>query len=1056
MNHQIKSACYKLCLYAVGLMFSGVGVVTVASAAGIEFNTAGGTNANNGLHIYVEDTTHIQVKRLNNTGQVYSPTAVPPSTSLDNGVFIRANGKVYGPGHNVTTFTPTGGMFNTYSISAATPANPSSIGVQQTATGNFGITSGPQVTVVWRYTTPLDFMTAEVTLVIPAGYAVSAANPVRYYHVFDTYLGGSDSGCGVKYGGNGASVVVGTYPPPSPSTTCTSSTSIPAGVNIVESFRERSGLSFTHYCASGWSTFFTGSTCSVLQAASMNDTIVTAYQDTGIGIEYDFIAPGTYTFSYDFVIGSPVVPPYDHLEIQHDGIGTLCPENVTVLACKTSAVPCNASDYVNSGTLTGSLTLTPAAPVVTATPSTFTLGSGAPSTTVALQPTAPGGAYVLGVSSLSSLPLNGVKCYNNATSTASCAIVFANTPCVANFECMETGKPTQLAYSNLIATPSARNPIYTKLAGSNFKFDIVALLADGSQATSYTAASNVVVELFDDTTPPASCSAYSSPVASQSITFVAGDAGRKTLAADFNLPQSYKNLRCRVRDQNMTPNIYGCSSDNFSVRPVAPLMSTTALAVPASINDTTVIKAGTSFTLGATTSPASGYSGTLLLDTSKLTAQDPSTASQQNGGQVGNLYLANTTNNLTVGTNATGVSNNASYSEVGYLYASTGSFRDDNFTSIDLKPANCAASNTCDCVTSTTGNAYLSDVIDANGRYGCSIGNKTTQSFGRFIPDHFSVVKPTTFNGFCTAGGFIYMDQPFNLTASIEARNFSNVKTLNYQQLYGHATVTGQMLDGSSTVAINRLAITAPPASPWVNGAYSFVANKFTRLAAPDGPFDTLSIGLGVTESSGIDNGLVPLWDRDMDATNPTCVPDPTGTSSNAAGACKAVKIASTKMRYGRLKLSNASGSELLALPVPLRLEYWNAASGWNLNTLDSCSNIVASDMAFAYPATSTKTQLTACETAITVTGTAPNQTVKLSAPGAGNFGWTDLTLNLDSTAAGNRCVAVGGTGPLATTANFPWLKYNWLGTGVDNPKSKASFGIYKNAGEFIYLRENH
>ncbi|MFZ6846280.1 DUF6701 domain-containing protein [Undibacterium sp. RuTC16W] len=1055
MNSFIKSASYRYCLYVMSLLLSGFGVTT-ASAAGIEFNTTGGSNANNGLHIYIEDTTHIQVKRLDGTGQVYSPGAVPPSTSLDNGVFLRANGKVYGPGHNVTTFTPTGGMFSTYSISATTPPNPASFGVQQTATGNFGVTSGPQVTVVWRYTTPLDFMTAEVTLVIPAAYAVSAANPVRYYHVFDTYLGGSDNGCGVKYGGGGASVVVGTYPPPAPSTTCTSSTSIPSGVNIVESFRERSGLSFSHYCASGWSTFFTGSTCSVLQTASMNDTIATTYQDTGIGIEYDFIAPGTYTFSYDFVIGSPVVPPYDHLEIQHDGVGTLCPENVTVLACKTSTVPCNASDYVNSGTLTGSLTVTPAAPVVTATPSTFTLGSGAPSATVALQPTAPGGAYVLGVSSLSALPLNGVKCYNTATSTASCAIVFANTPCVANFECMETGKPTQLAYNNLVVTPSARNPLYTKLAGSNFKFDIVALLANGSQATNYTAASNVVVELFDDTTPPASCSAYSSPIASQSITFVAGDAGRKTLVTDFNLPQSYKNLRCRVRDQNMTPNIYGCSSDNFSVRPVAPVMNTTALAVPASINDTTVIKAGTPFTLGATTSPVAGYNGILLLDISKLTAQDPSAASQQNGGQVGNLYAANTTNNLTVGTNASGVSNNASYSEVGYLYASIGSFRDDNFTSIDLKPANCAASNTCDCVTSTTGNAYLSDVIDANGRYGCSVGNKTTQSFGRFIPDHFSVVKPTTFNGFCTAGGFIYMDQSFNLTASIEARNFSNAKTLNYQQLYGHATVTGQMLDGSTTVAINRLAITAPPASPWVSGAYSFVANKFTRLAAPDGPFDALSIGLGVAESSGIDNGLVPLWDRDMDTTNPACVPDPTGTSSNAASACKAVKIASTKMRYGRLKLSNASGSELLALPVPLKLEYWNAASGWNLNTLDSCSNIVASDMAFAYPATSTKTQLTACETAITVTGTAPNQTLKLSAPGAGNFGWTDLTLNLDSVAAGNRCVAVGGTGPLATTANFPWLKYNWLGTGVDNPKSKASFGIYKNAGEFIYLRENH
>ena len=51
----------------------------------------------------------------------------------------------------------------------------------------------------------------------------------------------------------------------------------------------------------------------------MSNTITTTLQDTGIGISYDFTAPGTYTFSYDFVIGSTTVPPYDHIEIRHDG-----------------------------------------------------------------------------------------------------------------------------------------------------------------------------------------------------------------------------------------------------------------------------------------------------------------------------------------------------------------------------------------------------------------------------------------------------------------------------------------------------------------------------------------------------------------------------------------------------------------------------------------------------------------------------------------------------------------------------------------------------------------
>ena len=336
--------------------FSTAGAVTIPSLT--EFNSTGGNTSTDGLHFYMEDTTKIQVRRLNNTGQVYLSTAIPPSSSLDNGVFIRANGLVYGPSHTIgADYYPSGGMYNTYAITPASPANPSAPGVQQTATGTFGITAGPQVSVLWKYTTPFDFLIAEVTLTIPAGYTVSAANPVRYYHVFDTYLGGSDYGCGVSFIDVNGKRVIGTYPPAS-GTTCPSSTSIPAGVSVVESFRERGGQTFSSYCASGWYSFFDTSTpnCSVRQSASMSNTVVTTYQDTGIGIELDFTAPGTYTFSYDFVIGSPNVPPYDHLEIRHDGVGTLCPENVTVLGCTSSTVPCPPANYVNTGTLTGSVT----------------------------------------------------------------------------------------------------------------------------------------------------------------------------------------------------------------------------------------------------------------------------------------------------------------------------------------------------------------------------------------------------------------------------------------------------------------------------------------------------------------------------------------------------------------------------------------------------------------------------------------------------------------------------------------------------------------------------
>jgi MSHA biogenesis protein MshQ len=1029
-----------------------------AVAAFVEFNSSGGTSATDGLHFYIEDTTHLQIRRLNNTGQVYSPTATPPSTSLDNGVFLRANGKLYGPSHSVgAAFNPSGGMYNTFSITPTSPANPSSVGTQQVATNTLGITSGPQISIVWKYTTPLDFMTADVTLTIPAGYAVSAANPVRFYHVIDTYLGGSDSGCGLGFTDTNGKFVVGTYPPPT-GTSCPSSTSIPAGVTIVESFRERSGQTFSSYCAAGWSTFFNngGPNCSIAQTAALSNTIVTTYQDTGIGVAIDFTAAGTYTFSYDFVIGSTAVPKYDHLEIVHDGSATLCPENVTVRACTSSTVPCPSGSIVNTGTLTGNLTVTPSAPAVTVTPSNFSIGPTNYSPVMVLQGSGTG-IYTLGISNISgTAPLNGIKCWNG--SSASCTLTIANTPCASNFECLETGR----AYNNLTAAPSTRNPLYTKLAGKDFKFDVVALQALGVPATTYTAAANVVVELFDDSasSKPA-CNAYSSPVASQAITFIASDLGRKTLPAFINLPNAYGKLICRVRDSNRTPNVYGCSSDDFSVRPLAPVLNTTASALAVSPLNTqpTVIKAGAPFVLGANTTPVAGYSGSLLQDISKLTAQKTTNnTTQQIGGTVGKLFAAGSVTNLAIATNSP-LSNNASYSEVGYLYAAPGSFRDDSFTGIDLLPADCAKTNTCDCVTKTqpptpdNGDAYLSDVLDSTNRYGCSIGNTTSVSFGRFIPDHFSVVTPATFNGFCTAGGFIYMDQPFTLSAVVEARNFADVVTTNYSDLFGLAAVTPQMLNAPATVLPNarlNYSVTA-----WLNGASTFSTDKFKRLATPDGPYDTLDMGLSLADAD-----FVPLWNRNMDATKPSCTPDPIGTSSSAAGACKAAKVASTKMRYGRLKLTSVHGSELLGLPVPMRLEYWNGASGWNINQLDVCTNFSNTNFSLEFPiGTGAKpNNLAACETALTSPGVAPAQKILLSAPGTGNSGWTNLTLNLD-TPSGNQCVALGGVGPLAIkagTIGMPWLQYNWFGTGLVNPKVRATFGVYKNANEFIYLRELH
>ncbi len=794
----------------------------------VEFNSTGGTTSTNGLHFYIDDSTQIQVKRLNNTGQVYEPTTLPPSTNIDNGIFLRANGLVYGPDHNVATFTPTGGMYSTRSITATSPANPSSIGVEQNATSNFGISSGPQVTVNWKYTTPFDFITAEVTLVIPATYAISAANPVRYYHAFDTFLGGSDNGCGVRYIDTNGKQVVGTYPPAS-GTTCPSSTSIPTGVSVVESFRERSGLTFSNYCASSWSSFWVNGTtnCSILQSANMSNNIATTYQDTGIGIQYNFTAPGTYTFSYDFVVGSFLVPPYDHLEIRHPGTANLCATDFTVLACTSSTVPCPAANIVNTGTLTGSLTNTPASPAITETPSTFTLGSSASTATVSMLGSSPGGTYTLSATGLSTLPLNGTKCWNTSASTASCTYVISNNPCIKDFECLETG----VAYNNLTSTPSARNPLYTKLAGTGFTFDVAALQASGAVSTTYTAASNVTVEIFDDSTSPQpACSAYASPIASQAITFAAGDSGRKTLAANFSIANAYRKLRCRVRDNNLSPVVYGCSSDNFAVRPTSFTVSSTANAdnAGASTTATPIVKAGSNFSLTAATG-LTGYNGTPSIDNTKLSAHS------------GAVQIGTLTGSFNTASSGTATGAAFSYSEVGYFRFAANGVYDDTFTAVDSALGDCA-----------------SGYAASGSKYGCSFGNSaTTNYFGRFTPDHFDTLVTQG----CTTGGFTYSAQPFN--ATITARNLSGTATQNYDGSSNFAkTVTlsdANAVAGSLTPAsLAASAFTAGIAN--ATSAFSFTSAKTAPATIKLHALDTDNVASSATEgTANIRSGRLKL-----------------------------------------------------------------------------------------------------------------------------------------------------------------------------------------------------
>ena len=858
--------------------------MNVVSAQVIQFNSSGGTTATNGLRVYINDTTQLQVRRLNSNGsvggQVYNSSVIPPSSALDNGVFLRANNIMYGPSHNVGGgYNPAGGNYNSRSwVSTTSPANPSSNGVQQTASMNLGVTSGPQVNIVWKYTTPLDFITADVTVTIPSAFPVNAANPVRYFHVVDTYLGGSDNGCGfVMTDGNGKRVV-GTYPPPS-GTTCPSSTSIPSGVSVVESFRSRSNPAhpngfFNGYCAVNYASFYNSSgsstqNCFIGSTFPLQNQIATTFIDTGIGIHYEFTSPGTYTFSYDFVIGSTSVPSYDHIEITHDGSATLCPETLTVQACTSSTVPCPVANIVSTGVLQGNVTLTPTATGVTFSPTSFSIGGSSSvsgsTANVNLQATsASAGTYTLGATITNgTIPLNGTKCVIGNTA-ASCSLIISNTACVSKFDCIETG----------VSVNTTRNPLHTKLAGTAFSFDVVALTSTGAIATTYTG--TPTVELYDSSTAPVCSSATALSGSSQVLTMAAANNGRKTINA-LTLANAYKKLSCRVRDA--TANVTTCSSDSFTVRP----SSLTVTSATANVNGdptngsstttATYMKAGdaslpgvNNFNLNAVTGVL-GYDGTPAVVPSLTEWQSPPSSGPPSGGRpapgVGTVAGAFAAALPTTGT-ATG--SQFTYNEVGYFRFNTNGVADTTY-----------ADNSSDIANGDCTLDYSNTAV--GGKYGCYLGNANPSNyFGRFVPNHFTMTSGSVLAA-CTAGGFTYMDQPFAVNAVVEAKNSAGIRTQNYSGTFARSTVSPQL--NNSTITTSRLALnTAPGFQAWLGGVYTFQGTSITRLGNPDGPYDNLLFGLQVTDSDSI-----LMRDRDLNPGGSACTVD---SSNMSNGTCTA------------------------------------------------------------------------------------------------------------------------------------------------------------------------
>ncbi|HLF23443.1 MAG TPA: DUF6701 domain-containing protein, partial [Burkholderiales bacterium] len=331
-------------------------------------------------------------------------------------------------------------------------------------------------------------------------------------------------------------------------------------------------------------------------------------------------------------------------------------------------------------------------------------------------------------------------------------------------------------------------------------------------------------------------------------------------------------------------------------------------------------------------------------------------------------------------------------------------------------------------------------------------------NIGRFTPDHVAVIGSTTLInrsnlGCAISSPFTYLGEPLRLAFQLEAREPGGGRVLNYlpsgvaANNFAKLDVTNGNVFGalSGTSALNanpdtssRITVTASGANAWQTGANAGRTNllavdvTFARRndQAVDGAFENTEIGIAPQDTTDIVALAPAALNRDWVA--------PAGNDHLLYGT--------THLRFGRLLLQNAFGSELLPLPVPMRVQYYvDAATGFVTNSVDNCTTIPSADLRLANGVTTVDGPGPIAVGTQTTTATIANNPVasgdaalSFSAPGGGGNGFVDVTIR---------------PGQLPS-----YLQFDWDSDGLydNNPTGRATFGIYKGSPRNIYLRERY
>ncbi len=642
------------------------------------------------------------------------------------------------------------------------------------------------------------------------------------------------------------------------------------------------------------------------------------------------------------------------------------------------------------------------------------------------------------------------------------------------------------AFDTVSPVGSVSGVIRTKIAGATFaassgNIDVVSL--SGGALVNFNG--NTTVQFLDARN---NSGAMDTNGCRSSWSVISTDAGLAAFTLNFpnvkrvSMPtitpvNSWPEVRVKVF-VTATPTTNGCSSDAFAIRP-SYISTTAALAQDADwqtggnsrtlnnqgVNGGVVHAAGKPFSLSGlvakntVNNTTTNYAGSPTLVPGNLVLPDPAYCATNGFPCIPGTF------SVTSWTYASGAlsSASASYSEAGVF---SWEVEDRNFATVDAGD-------------SLKGQRYFRS-------------NAVIYS-GRFVPASYQInvntPKLQTFGSSCAARSFTYMGQPFGystppiVTATAVNGAATPGPTLNYLGVVGSGGIwklttplaynSAACVTGAATCATTRQNVPAAPtttltttytlsgaSSPgWINSGLSsqpsvaVVNNNNGTSTLTYGPGENLTVYRNTPQApfAATVNLTVQLSDYSESAVagNPGFAGSP--AQQPITGTLTATPISfdsGSAFNYGRLKLSSAYGSELLALQMPVQAEIYNGTT-WLPNGADFCTTIPANAVAVGTSGPLAPT----VAAAVTLNGGKAN--FKLTQGVTKYTGNVNVALNLAGSGPGGKdksCITWGAQ-PASSSAALPWLQFPWCATGVD-PNARANFGTSK--APYLYLRERY